>query len=163
MKVISPIYINGSAFSFTRNNFEEEIKDTISYEEIKKMLMIIKGIIIVVVVSIATLGILTYTNSIVEETQESITQTYLKASEYVHAGKISEAIEAYDQIIRYDYSEEMAWHEKGKLIKSFDDCTRAYIHYAEYLKVFPDSPRALEGFEEANNCRTLPQNNLNEN
>ena len=127
------------------------------------MLMIIKGIIIVVLVSITTLGILMYTNSIVEETQESIAQTYLRASEYVYAGNISEAIDAYDQIIRYDYSEEMAWHEKGKLIKSFDDCTRAYIHYAEYLKVFPDSPRALEGFEEANKCRTIPQNNLNDN
>ena len=143
--------------------FDEEIKDRIDFVENKKMLMIIKGIVIVVVVSIATLGILTYMNSIVEETQESIAQTYLKASEYVHAGNVSKAIDAYDQIIRYDYAEEMAWHEKGKLIKSFDDCTRAYIHYAEYLKVFPDSPRALEGFEEANKCRTLPQNNLNEN
>ena len=127
------------------------------------MQMILIGIAIVVAVSIATLGILTYTNSIVEETQESIAQIYLEASEYVHAGKISDAIDAYDQIIRYDYSEEMAWHEKGKLIQSFDNCTRAYIHYAEYLKVFPDSPRALEGFEEANKCRTLPQNNLDEN
>ena len=41
------------------------------------MLMIVKGVVIVVVVSIATLGILTYTNSIVEETQESIAQTYV--------------------------------------------------------------------------------------
>ena len=144
-------------------NLDEEIKDTIDYVEIEKMLMIVKGIVIVVVVSIATLGILTYTNSIVEETQESITQTYLRASEYVHAGNISEAIDAYDQIIRYDYSEEMAWHEKGKLIKSFDNCTKAYVHYAEYLKVFPDSPRALEGFEEANKCRTITPNNLDEN
>ena len=127
------------------------------------MLMIVKGIVIVVVVSITTLAVLIYLNSIVEDTKELIAQTYLKASEYVHAGKVSEAIDAYDQIIRYDYSEEMAWHEKGKLIKSFDDCTIAYIHYAEYLKVFPDSPRALEGFEEANKCRTLTQNNLNEN
>ena len=127
------------------------------------MLMIIKGIVIVVAVSITTLGILTYSNSIVEETQELIAQTYLKASEHVHAGNVPEAIDAYDQIIRYDYFEEMAWHEKGKLISSFDNCTSAYIHYAEYLKVFPDSPRALEGFEDANKCRTLPQNNLNEN
>ena len=158
-----PIYVEVMHFLTSCINCEEEIKDTISYEEIKKMLMIIKGIVIVVVVSIATLGILTYTNSIVEETQESIAQTYLEASEHVYAGNISEAIDAYDQIIRYDYSEEMAWHEKGKLIKSFDDCTRAYVHYAEYLKVFPDSPRALEGFEEANECRTIPQNNLDEN
>jgi len=120
------------------------------------MLMIIKGILIVVLVSIATLGILTYTNSILEDTQESIEQSYVRASEYVHAGNVSEAIEAYDQIIRYDYSEEMAWHEKGKLIAAFDNCTKAYVHYAEYLKVFPDSPRALEGYEMANKCRPNP-------
>ena len=125
------------------------------------MLMIVKGIMIVVVVSIATLGILTYTNSIQEDTQESIEQNYLKASEHVHAGNVSEAIEAYDQIIRYDYSEEMAWHEKGKLVAAFDSCTKAYVHYAEYLKVFPDSPRALEGFETANKCRTNPDDSLN--
>ena len=124
--------------------------------------MIIKGISIVVVVSIITLGILTYTGSLEEEKRDLIEQHYVEAAELVHSGELSEAMDVYDEIIRLDYSEENAWYAKGNLINQLDNCRTAYVHYAEYLKVFPDSTRALDGFEEANKCRLNVPNQNNE-
>ncbi len=74
------------------------------------------------------------------------------AETHVQNGKLDEAIVAFTQAIKIDPQIEEAWHEKGKLLNRLGYCNDAQVHYESYVERYPDSTRAQEGQQIANNC-----------
>ncbi len=58
----------------------------------------------------------------------------------------------YTRIIEIDRTEEPAWHEKGRLLNKSEMCAESALHYRQYIKEFPNSIRADEGYEIAKKC-----------
>ena len=79
---------------------------------------------------------------------------YATATIHVNDGMLGMALAAYSDIIRNDETgaEENAWHEKGKILNRLGYCNDAVNHYVIYADRFPDSQRAVEGYELAKQC-----------
>lgn len=79
---------------------------------------------------------------------------YATATIHVNDGMLGKALAIYSDIIRNDETgaEENAWHEKGKILNRLGYCNDAINHYVIYTDRFPDSQRAVEGYELAKQC-----------
>ena len=79
---------------------------------------------------------------------------YATATIYVNDGMLGKALAVYSDIIRNDETgaEENAWHEKGKILNRLGYCNDAVNHYIIYADRFPNSQRAVEGYELAKQC-----------
>jgi hypothetical protein len=75
------------------------------------------------------------------------------AENYVQDGNLHGALLEYSEIILDSPSEEIAWHQKGKILNRLNMCGESLFHYEEYLDRFPQSLRGLEGYEIAKNCQ----------
>ena len=66
--------------------------------------------------------------------------------------EFEKAIWAYSQILLIDESEELAWHEKGKILNKLEKCEEALSHYSKYVELFPNSKRVQNGYETSLEC-----------
>ncbi|NND86590.1 MAG: hypothetical protein HKM23_04580 [Nitrosopumilus sp.] len=87
-----------------------------------------------------------------KEKDPEIVEMYSKAEVMIENGSFIEAIDIYSQIITAYPSEETAWHEKGKILNRLKMCSESLGHYAEYVELFPDSTRGMEGYGIAKKC-----------
>ena len=71
---------------------------------------------------------------------------------YVNNGQLWAAIDSFNIAITEDPTNEMAWHEKGKLLNRIGTCYDAQLHYEKYLDHFPNSLRAHEGLKITIEC-----------
>ncbi len=115
---------------------------------------ILRALPLIVIVSVFLVASVAYAHDREELRKLSIPEMYLRAGdfengEYVHYDK---ALKIYSQIIQIDKTEEIAWHEKGRILNHLNYCSEAFHHYVEYVKQFSDSSRASEGFEIAKIC-----------
>ena len=78
---------------------------------------------------------------------------FIVAENYVQDGNLHGALLEYSEIILDSPSEEIAWHQKGKILNRLNMCNESLFHYEEYLDRFPQSLRGLEGYEIAKNCQ----------
>ncbi len=62
------------------------------------------------------------------------------------------ALDIYSQIISLDKTEEQAWHKQGRILNHLERCSESFEHYIQYVKQFPDSSRASEGYEISRGC-----------
>ena len=77
---------------------------------------------------------------------------------YVNNGQLWAAIDSFNKAIIEDPRNEMAWHEKGKLLNRIGTCNDAQLHYEKYQDYFPNSLRAHEGLEIAIGCEANRDN-----
>ena len=79
---------------------------------------------------------------------------YFRASDLENGQypRYDKALDIYTKIIEMDKKEDTAWHEKGRILNHLERCSESLLHYVDYLKVFPDSERAVQGYEIAKNC-----------
>ena len=90
--------------------------------------------------------------SIVEPVVEIPPDLMEEGKLHTENGNFGLAIDSYTVAISEDPRNEVAWHEKGKLLNRLNECNDAVLHYERYLENFPDSLRGLEGYEIAKNC-----------
>lgn len=83
---------------------------------------------------------------------QTIESMYIRAEVYIDKGDFETAEGIYTDIIQRDATQEKAWHEKGKILNRFEQCAEAVQYYDEYLKLFPESLRGLEGYAIAKRC-----------
>lgn len=117
---------------------------------------ILRALPLIVIVSVFLVASVAYAHDREELRKLSIPEMYLRAGdfengEYVHYDK---ALKIYSQIIQIDKTEEIAWHENGRILNHLKQCSESFSHYREYLKAFPDSERANEGYEIAKLCNS---------
>lgn len=86
--------------------------------------------------------------------RDEMTIESMYASAYVHVdrGNSDAALAAFQDIVKRDASQEKAWHEIGKILNRFERCDEALAHYKQYVNLFRDSARGLEGYELARQC-----------
>jgi tetratricopeptide (TPR) repeat protein len=86
--------------------------------------------------------------------RDKMTIESMYASAYVHVdrGNSDAAFAAFQDIFKRDASQEKAWHEIGKILNRFEMCDEAMAHYEQYVELFRDSVRGLEGYELAKQC-----------
>ncbi len=115
---------------------------------------ILRALPLIVIVSVFLVASIAYAHDREELRKLSIPEMYLRAVDYENLENIQydKALDVYSKIIQIDKTEEIAWHEKGRILNHLKQCSESFSHYREYVKVFPDSERAHEGFEIAKNC-----------
>jgi len=116
----------------------------------------LRALPLIVIISVGILVTVAHSSDREELRKLSIPEMYLRAGdfengEYVHYDK---ALDVYSKIIQIDKTEEIAWHEKGRILNHLEQCSESFDHYKEYLKVFPNSERANEGYEIAKLCNS---------
>jgi len=116
--------------------------------------LLLRALPLIVIISIGIIAPVAHSYDREELRKLSIPEMYLRAVDYENAENIlyDKALEIYSKIIQIDRTEENAWHEKGRILNHLEQCSEVFHHYVEYVKVFPDSERASEGFEIAKNC-----------
>ena len=120
------------------------------------------AVIIVAAAGIPTLLLAAYLG-VGDETESnqidtSILLHYDRADTFYNDGQFEKAKRAYSQIILIDEKEELAWHEKGKILNRLEKCEEAINHYTKYVDLFPNSKRAQGGYETAMKCDTKHDN-----
>ena len=112
---------------------------------------------LILLIAISFTVYVVYDNSLSEKGKLNIPSMYVRAHvfeerEYLH--NVSERpLDIYTRIMEIDPTDELAWHEKGRLLNKSEMCMESVLHYRQYVKEFPHSIRADEGYEIAKECK----------
>jgi len=115
---------------------------------------LLRAIPLIAIIIVSVLAITAYYYDQEQIRKLSIPEMYFRAND-LESGqypRYDKVLDIYTKIIEIDRIQENAWHEKGRLLNHLERCSESLLHYMEYLKVFPDSERANEGYGIAKNC-----------
>ena len=115
---------------------------------------LLRVIPLIAIISVSILAITGYYYDQEQIKKISIPEMYFRADD-LESGqypRYDKALDIYTKIIEIDRTEENAWHEKGRLLNHLERCSESLLHYVEYIKVFPNSNRANEGYGIAKEC-----------
>ena len=125
-----------------------------AYKEMTHIALRVIPLAILVTISAASYA--SYENFVEEKIRFSIPSMYARADLLEsHGNKYDQNItplEIYSRIIEIDVSQEDAWHEKGRLLNHHEMCDESVTHWKQYVGEFPDSYRAVEGYDIAMKC-----------